>query len=688
MAGQGGAGASVSSGAGFQARLAAYALLASICEQETEFGEAGTITHIGFETRTAIDDLTISFRDGSRSYVQAKATIGFTLDGELGSVLQQFEAQDAGGGPDERYLLATSGRASKKVVYELRAALNAYRTSPESDFFRDQPINLTDIIVEVQRKLQELRAAANRPVDPGAADRILRKSHVLILDVEEGDTQEQTIKLLLQAKSYAAPSGVWGKAISDCLTYAKARRTVAIEAVAEGFKRFRVAPAPVPDDLVDDILKIKLGNMPLPAGKEVILARALNDKLIGTGELLVMELPRFDDDGNECQNVTNVPFSPSLGLSFEVILRTATINGMLRLIEERPELIEGKELGVVELNAEADPEDSPAAQAQRQRLENALRRNTRPLLCVHCSEAVWEPMVQAVEIGDYQNPVVGFSHQRCLRPTDRVVGAASIPVAEEHPELVNFDVNAWFQAAREGQRSFNNMDTIRAGNIAYMLWHGEPKGPLGQYLVEMQLRDGGYEIVTRRNQLHRFSRGEAEKFVASLNLQLQSARVAGDPICYTDESKGYGNRSILIAQFGLREKIREVASARILPFEQRFVAAFARPGKWYAPLMYLRHSPTDLPCGAPGAVFVLTDPMSLKVHLDNWAIAGMPISDYEVMSLLSDEAFDDFMRWIDERDLIVVVDAVFDPVEHQLVSGVILQSMRRLERENEQAIDA
>ena len=46
MAGHGGAGASVSSGAGFQARVAAFAIISSICELETELGTAGSIAQI------------------------------------------------------------------------------------------------------------------------------------------------------------------------------------------------------------------------------------------------------------------------------------------------------------------------------------------------------------------------------------------------------------------------------------------------------------------------------------------------------------------------------------------------------------------------------------------------------------------------------------------------------------------
>jgi hypothetical protein len=472
--------------------------------------------------------LNIVFRDNSHTYIQAKATIDYTLHGELRSVLEQFEAQDVDGSPNERYLLVTSSRASKKVVFELRATWDAYRSSPEADFFRDQPKNLSDILAEVRDTLRDIRAAANRSADHAAIDRILRKSHVLILDVEEGDPLEQAIKLVLQARDYAAPAGVWGKAIADCITYAKTRRTIAIEAITDGFQKFRVGAAPLPDDVVDDILKIELGNSKITAGKEVIFARALDDKLIGVGDVLIMELLRFDDDGSERLDLSRLPFSPSPGLTFEIILRTSSVKGMLRLIKDRQQLVDGKKLGVVEFDEEGDPEATPSAQAHRQRLENALRQNLRPLLCVHCGEAVWEPVANVVEIGDYQQPTVGLLHKRCLLSIDRVVGAATIPLAEKHPELVNFDVNAWFHASNEGQRAFNNLETIHTGPISQLLWGGsDPQGPLGQYLIEVQLQDGGFEIVTRRNHLHRFRLGEAEDFAAKLNKQFQAQRELG-----------------------------------------------------------------------------------------------------------------------------------------------------------------
>lgn len=65
--GVGGAGASVSSGAGYQARVAAFVLISSICEADTIFGPAKSISHVSFETRTSIDDLVLHLTTAPRA---------------------------------------------------------------------------------------------------------------------------------------------------------------------------------------------------------------------------------------------------------------------------------------------------------------------------------------------------------------------------------------------------------------------------------------------------------------------------------------------------------------------------------------------------------------------------------------------------------------------------------------------
>ncbi|QKC97157.1 hypothetical protein [Mesorhizobium sp. NZP2298] len=680
MVGQGGAGASVSSGAGFQARVAAYSILSSICEIETEFGAASSIAQVGFETRTSIDDLNLLFRNGSRSYIQAKATVDFSLaTGELRSVFQQFEQQDAAGDNNERFLLVTSSRASKKVTFDLRAALEGFRSSQAGDFFRDQPKVLTDIIADLRIALTELRNAADREDDPAAVDRIIRKSGVVVLDVEAKDTLEQAIILVLQAKGYAAPSGVWGKAVADCVTYAKQRRTITIEEISKTFERFQVPVAELSQAAADDILKIELGEMEAASGREVVLLRTIDEALGPVGRNIIMEFFRFDGNCDERLDFDTTPFTLPNGLQFEVLLRAATEQGIARLINEHLELVGDQPIVMMRLNSDTDPDAEPCAIAQRERLRNAIKQNEHPLLCLHCGQTVAEPLAAFVEIGHFLNPVVGLVHSACLKPVDRVIGGAKSPFSEEHPELVNFDANAWFRAVNGGQRAFDNLNLLRAGPVAHMGWGGRiARGPAGQFLVEVLLKDGGSEIVTQRNTLHRFSKREAEEFVARLNIMFKEKSDAGDPFCYTDQSKGFGPRSILIEQFGAREKRREVASAQVRQFEQRLVAPYSRPGQWYAPVLSLRYSSSGDPVALGGAVILLTDPLALKDHLNNWREAGFEVTDYELVSVLTDADFDDFMRWVEDHGHFAVVDALLDPGTGMLASGVLLRSIESI----------
>lgn len=681
MVGQGGAGASVSSGAGFQARVGAYAMLASICGLETAFGEGGAISRASFETRTSIDDLVLQLRDGSHIFVQAKATIDFSLtSGELKSVFEQFDGQDGEGGANESYLLVTSSRASKKVTGDLRAALDAFRTSPANVFYRDQPKALTDVITDLRSMLSDQRAATQRSKDPEAVDRVIRKSGVLVLDVDAGDPLEQAMILVLQARGYAAPAAVWGKAIADCVAFAKTRRTVAIEQVTATFERYRVPVTELPPDALDDILKVEWGDLEPQGGKEVVLLKAIDDSLGAVGQFFLMEFFRFDEDCNERLDFTGAAFTLPNGAKFEVLLRAATTEGMARLLKERPELGRDRPVYALGINSDEDPNGSPCAVAQAKRLQAAIRWNEHLLQCLHCGQPVSQPLSQMVELGEFLHPIAGLVHSACLKPTDRVIGGARSPFSEQHPELVNFGVNAWFRSVNGGQRAFHNLASLRAGPVVNMAWGGRGgKGPPGQFLVEVVMKNGDLEIVTQRNNLHRFSKGEADAFVSRLNGMFSEAASAGDPFCYTDQSKGFGRRSLLIEQFGARESRREVSAARVRPFEQRLVGAYSMPGQWYAPLLSLRYRASGDPVAMGGAVMLLTNPIRLRDHLENWAEAGMNVEDYELVTVLTDSDFDDFMRWVEDHDHVAVVDALVDPKTGTLISGVMLLSIERLE---------
>jgi hypothetical protein len=59
MAVKSGAGASVSSGASYQARIGAYMIVSYLCDVEFEMGSPKTLESISFETAETVDDINI-----------------------------------------------------------------------------------------------------------------------------------------------------------------------------------------------------------------------------------------------------------------------------------------------------------------------------------------------------------------------------------------------------------------------------------------------------------------------------------------------------------------------------------------------------------------------------------------------------------------------------------------------------
>src|SRR5208282_3168908 len=92
-----GAGAAVSSGAEYQARVAAYLVASHLCEMPIGAFNLAKLTSIGSETASNVDDINLSFTDGSHNYIQVKKAVQFSVSkkSELHSVIEQFVAQHA-----------------------------------------------------------------------------------------------------------------------------------------------------------------------------------------------------------------------------------------------------------------------------------------------------------------------------------------------------------------------------------------------------------------------------------------------------------------------------------------------------------------------------------------------------------------------------------------------------------------
>jgi hypothetical protein len=670
MAVKTGGGAAVASGAGYQARVGAYLLACGLCETPGAFVHGREIVSIAFETAEAVDDLRIRLATGLIR-LQVKASIDFTTapSGELRSVFDQFERQSRSAAPEDRYGLVTSRRASKRITHELRAALEAFQTVEEERFRQDQPRAIVSLIDELLGLLAELRNEAGLPADAAAGRSILRRTFVWVLDLEAGDPLEQAMALVLQSKDFVAPAALWGRLVLDCLDHARGRRTVDLAQARSTYERYRTADETPSEAVSDTLLKVEFAGMGFAAGRELALVEVPIGMARARGvdtKLAVLEFYRFDDAGQERIRFEDASCILSSGARMPLIRRSATWEGMTRMLP-RDGVTSETPITLVPINSAEDHDAGPHAQAHQEKLRVAAMANPHPLRCLHCDRPVSSVDDSLIELNDEGGLAVGLSHQSCLLPEDRILGSARSELFTTYAELVHFDYDAWFKAAHSGQAAFGGL-TLLGETSAIMAWAGKPLNiALGRYVVAVKVGDD-WELVTERGRVQRFTRQGAEDLTARTNAQIEE--LSRDPYCYSSETKTFGPRSFLLSKFSGRERVTPVERAEVRPYDARKAARFERPSQWYAPLMLLVSEDDGMLIDAFGAVALLTDPLSLATYLENWKSVGIEVGAYETVSLLTDADFDDFMAAMVNAGAPVVVNPMFDPATGDLLAGL------------------
>lgn len=670
-----GAGASVSSGASYQARVGAYVIACQICGADTgtAISPLDTVAKVSFETMEEVDDINLQLMDGGVVYIQAKAIISFSLSekGELRAVLDQFRRQRRH--PGDSLVLVTTSRSSKTVTYDLRSALDAYRNAGEVDFYKTQPKALAAIIDGLKTILNALGAN-------GETDTIIKAMSVLVLDIEEHDALEQAIILILHSHRFMAPAAIWGKLVSDCVTFAKSRRVVDIAGIDKSYARFirNGMELNANTDAAEELFKITLEGE-LSVAREIVLCESDGSSIFPEG-LCMVEFYRFDEDCRERIGFSDDTVILANGTELTLLQRAATFEGMTRLMKRDQGLLEKREITLMPANIDEDIEQSSCAKIQRQRVDHAIAVNKHPLICLHCARPIFASTAHSVELPPVDTPRVGLVHDECLRPADRVLGTIKNEMFDTHVELVDFDATGWFKALHGGQMVFDNADYIADARMAHILWGGgEAQGPLGDFMIEVSLVNGEREIVTQRNGVHRFSKKAAEDFAERLNTMFAENR-ATDPYVYSDQTKTFGPRSKVLELIGMKETLRLVDQARTRRYDAGFAVRYSRPGSWYAPLLYLKSACTGEPVAIQDTVIFLTNPLTMKRYLENWNEAQIEVGDYRTEAILTDVAFDEFMRWNENRGFSAIVNPILDPVTRALVSGRPIMSLNLLSR--------
>ncbi|MGE0094100.1 MAG: hypothetical protein AB7M05_05285 [Alphaproteobacteria bacterium] len=680
MAAKTGGGAATASGVGYQSQVGAYFLASIICQFPNHIFESHDVVSISFETKNNIDDINLKLKNSSSIFFQVKRKISFSLTdySELTSVIRQFCREHmAEPNDNSKFFLITTSDSSRKITGDMRAALKAFRSSSVADFERDQSKAIVEIIHELSEAINKF--LGDRKKDFNSHD-IIRKIFIETLDLQAGSCLEQAIILNLHSHVFLSPSLFWSKLIDDCIRFCAERKTLLSEYVNTNYGKFLGKAEERSVDFDEkEFFKIEFKDFEFPVGREVVLGIP-PPELIKSGKekLTILEFYRFDDNCEERIVFRDGKCVLKNGLEFEVIRRTATYAGMTRYLAANSSVVENKDVVLMGINSEKNYEEGICAERHRAILREAILSNEEILKCVHCAKPVSSQNADIIEITGGSKVQVGISHPDCLRPLDRLIGTLKSEFFESYDYLRNFDGNEWFKAAQRGQGVFSSQGVFQSKTVV-IGWGGrESRVSPGDFLVECVLETGESEFCFQRGKIHRFTKPDAEQFSSQLGHHVSEAEQRQDPLCYSDQSKAFGPRSLLLKEIGVGEKLRKISKVRIAKFQRSVAERYSYFENWYAPLIFLRDS-DNLIFSFGGSIPLLTNPLELSKYLENWSSGGVEIPDYEVMILKTDAEFDDFAAEAEAGHQNLIVNPLVNPDgTPEFIAGTMIRSVAQL----------
>jgi hypothetical protein len=227
-------------GVTFQARVAAFFAVRVLAEQHAASlpGFSGDVVPTGVwcETTEALDDIEVRSSAGARLLVQVKRTLvlGASPMSELAKVCDQLVRAGAPpdarpDGADDRLLLAVGPGTGAPVARDLRELLDALRPQPATAGFRrahlsEQRARVQDVLLAHLRR--SWRAVHGREATTPKLRELLRRTYVVILDVEDGGRDAAASEELLRQTVLGRPDtarAAWTFLMGFCADLARLR---------------------------------------------------------------------------------------------------------------------------------------------------------------------------------------------------------------------------------------------------------------------------------------------------------------------------------------------------------------------------------------------------------------------------------------------------------------------------------
>jgi len=341
----------------------------------------------------------------------------------------------------------------------------------------------------------------------------------------------------------------------------------------------------------------------------------------------------------------------------------------------------GRKVNIALYSGSEDPNESAWAKAHRDLLDGFLRCAARLMQCLVCGDPVSENKAVIAEMDEEGCELaVGCVHQRCHRPSLRVLGEIRSEVFARYASLKDFDYEAWILAFKNGPSAISN-EQLTSG-AAYAGWKSKPIGnSRGRWCIRIDLEDGSAGYGLDRSKVLRLGQADAERYAAELSASFEKSAANRDPFCYTSDRTIYGTYKSIAARLKPGQKLLKCVKAEACEFSAAIDVAFSHKNSYYAPMVVLVELETGRPIQLGGeAVPLLTNPFELSGYIENWSAAGIIVGPYAVSIIASDEEFDTHVRHCLERELPVVIDPIVD-MQGNLLKGLVVRPLEDLTAE-------
>lgn len=674
-------GSATNSGIDYQQRVAALAITHALTGLGflDDFGlnEEAEIREIYFESENPIDDIALT-TDMGNIFIQAKRSINLSarLDSEFSGVVKQFITQYIkNNNAIHKYVLAVSPSASSKIIRDLRkltesARLNRAPSDPNPLSKSEE--SALDTIKDVAKS--HFLKQSGKELDEKRFLEFFSRVYIAVLDIEKGGTLERAVLTLLSKESAVPPAILWDALISLGLTLSKNRQSIDKHALEEKIGRYLVSSEPPHKESREgDLFNIE-ANGEFLSGREVILIDSFMDEY----DYLLMEFIRFEDDGTKRVKFENGAVTLLNGETYNVLSRASTYAGVERFIEQHKDELQDKSICILPANVDESIEEQPFPIAHRKLCQEILSQHGGEIVCIHCCESISEDLLPVVEIDEEgKKHDVGYAHESCLKPTDRVLGRLSSELFREYPWLKDFDYSGWFRSVIQGQGLFRGLPAGYT-DIYPIAWKPDhnPYGK-GKWCIKFNLEDGSTRYAHERGRVKRMSHESAIEWAEQFNRHFEEAKKNNNPWCYSANGDTYSQYSTLVKMLPDGEKCVLCESAEPEQINRSIEDAYSQVKYFYAPLLLFLDRESGLPIVNGNAIFLLSNPLNIENILDNWKKVGIEYEDYSTSIIYTDEEFDKFVSEVKADGLVVLVDPVLN-LNGELSKGLVIENFYEL----------